>query len=66
MNTRDRIITAIKKFNEQYNNQVNLASEGAILELAELVHDAVLKQNSETYNEQQMYLFTNNDTQEHK
>jgi len=66
MNTRERIIKAIKKFNVQNNNQVNLASEAAVLELAELVHGAVLKQSPETYNEQQLYLFTNNATDEHK
>ena len=70
MNTRDRIIKAIKHFNAMYDNQVNLSSEAAIEGLAELVHNAVLKQmhfdNTGTYNDQQLELFSNNDPLEHK
>lgn len=68
MNTRDRIYQAIVKFNDRYNNQVNLASDAAVEELTKLVYDAVLKigDHTSTYNEQQLYLFKNIDQEEPK
>jgi hypothetical protein len=69
MNTKDRIHQAIVRFNDRYNNQVNLSSEAAIQELTAVIYDAVLKigdYSTGTFNEQQMYLFKNNDKEEPK
>ncbi len=70
MKTRERILLAIKKFNDQYNGQVNLDSEAAQTDLAGYVYDAVLKQldldEPGTFNKQQMELFSYNPPGEHK
>lgn len=68
MNTQDRILTAINKFNDDNDGQVNLGSTYAREDLAELIYNAVMKQMndqtvSETYNTQEMFNFTNKDTQ---
>lgn len=71
MNTKQRITRAIEQFNQDMNGQVNLHSASARDDLAEMIYDAIMKQidfndNEGTYNQQQMYLFTNKEQSEHK
>lgn len=71
MNIKQRITRAIEQFNQDMNNQVNLYSASARDDLAEMIYDAIMKQidfndNEGTYNQQQMYLFTNKEQSEHK
>ena len=66
MDTKQIIKSTIDKFNSRYNNQVNLSSAAAIEELARLIDDAITNPVEGTYNEQQMYLFTNIEQEEHK
>lgn len=63
MNTRDRIKQAIEKYNDDCNGQVNLGSPHARADLVELIYNAVMKQGQDdnTFNQQQLYLFSNND-----
>ena len=71
MNTKQRITRAIEQFNQDMNGQANLHSASARDDLAEMIYDAIMKQidfndNEGTYNQQQMYLFTNKEQSEHK
>ena len=66
MNKKQIIKSTIEKFNSRYNNQVNLSSDAAVEELARLIDDAMTNPVEGTYNEQQMYLFTNIEQEEHK
>lgn len=69
MNTQERIIVAIQRFNDACDGQVNLNSAAAREDLAALVYDAVLKINgfqAGTYNDQQLEIFEKNDADEHK
>lgn len=66
MDTKQIIKSTIDKFNSRYNNQVNLGSAAAVEELARLIDDAITNPVEGTYNEQQMYLFTNIEQEEHK
>lgn len=66
MDTKQIIKSTIDKFNSRYNNQVNLSSDAAVEELARLIDDAITNPVEGTYNEQQMYLFTNIEQEEHK
>ena len=70
MNTFNRIIAAISKYNDKHDGQVNLASPYARADLAELIYDAVMKQNlsgeSYTINNQETFNFSNKDTDEPK
>jgi hypothetical protein len=62
MNTLNRIKHAINKFNVDCNNQANLASPHARADLAEVIYDAILKQEtteSSTVNDQRTFNFTN-------
>ena len=63
-----RIIQAIKHFNAKYDNQVNLSSDAAVEQLAQLIHDTIDNEHSNTgtYNEQQLELFSYNDSMKHK
>ena len=66
MDTKQIIKSTIDKFNSRYNNQVNLSSAAAVEELARLIDDAITNPVEGTYNEQQIYLFTNIEQEEHK
>lgn len=66
MDTKQIIKSTIEKFNSRYSNQVNLSSDAAVEELARLIDDAITNPAQGTYNEQQMYLFTNIEQEEHK
>jgi hypothetical protein len=61
METFDKIKHVIDQFNDNHNGQVNLASDSARGTLARMIHNAlnVDSDRSETYNEQQLYLFSN-------
>jgi hypothetical protein len=67
MTTLDIIYNTINDFNTRYSNQVNLASDSAMQELAKNIHEALsCATTSETYNDQQMYLFESIDQEEPK
>ena len=65
MDTFNRIVTAITKYNDANDGQVNLASPFARADLAELVYNAVMKQNNDepsyTVNKQDTFIFENKD-----
>ena len=67
-NTFNRIKLAIEKYNDACNGQVNLASPFARADLTELIYNAVMKQapNSETFNTQDTFNFTNKTDTKHK
>jgi hypothetical protein len=63
MSILNRIKEAIDKFNVDCNNQSNLSSPYARADLAELIYNAILKQDktgSSTVNDQQTFTFSNN------
>ena len=68
MSTFNRIKQVIDKFNEDCNGQVNLGSPYIRTDLAEAIYNAVMKQSNETetYNQQELKIFSNIDDSEHK
>lgn len=68
MNTHNRILSAIDKFNNDCGGQANLASQHAREDLADAIYNAVMKQtaSSETTNQQQVIIFSNIEDSEHK
>lgn len=66
--TLNRIKTVINKFNDDCAGQANLASPHARTDLAELIYNAVMKQNlpNSTINTQSVFRFSNNTDTEHK
>lgn len=61
MSTFNTIKRVIDQFSASHADQVNLGSPAARADLATLIHNALVEDSaeSETYNEQQMYLFEN-------
>ena len=68
MTTFNRIKHTIDKFNEDCNGQANLGSPYLRADLAEAIYNAVMKQSNETetYNQQELKVFSNIDDSEHK
>ena len=68
MSTLNRIKRTIDKFNEDCNGQANLGSSHLRADLAEAIYNAVMKQSNETetYNQQELKIFSNIDDSEHK
>lgn len=68
MDTFNIIKQVIDKYNESCMQQANLASPAARADLTTLIHNALHQASveTETYNEQQMYLFEVNDQEEPK
>lgn len=66
MNTFNRIIATISKYNDDNHGQVNLGSPHARADLAELIYKAVMKQDeitsSHTINKQDTFIFENNNS----
>ena len=65
MDTFNRIVATITKYNDTHDGQVNLASPFARADLAELIYKAVMKQDndapSHTINRQDTFIFENKD-----
>lgn len=61
MDTLDKIRHVIDQYNDNNSGQVNLGSNCARDTLARLIHDALSVDEIQpgTYNEQQLYLFSN-------
>ena len=61
MDTLDKIRHVIDQYNDNNSGQVNLGSNYARDTLARLIHDALSVDEIQpgTYNEQQLYLFSN-------
>ena len=71
MDTYNRIVAAISKFNTACGGQVNLASPAARADLGELIYNSIrnhleVENTPYTFNNQQLELFKNLDDQEHK
>ena len=68
MSTFNTIKRVIDQFSAAHSDQVNLGSPAARADLTTLIHNALVEGSaeSETYNEQQMYLFENNTEEEPK
>lgn len=65
---KSKIQDTIKRFNASHNDQVNLASGSAQQDLADAIMRELLdcEVEIETYNEDQLELFSNIDPQQHK
>lgn len=63
-----KILAIIKQFNENYNDQVNLSSESAQQDLAEMITSEIQNDTNvlETYNKDQLEFFTNLEQDLHK
>lgn len=68
MSTFNIIKRVIDQYNESCNQQANLGSGAARVDLTTLIHNALSEHtpDTETYNEQQMYLFENLSQEEPK
>lgn len=77
INLTQLIKSTIKEYSDRYSGQVNLGSPYAQADLTELLHDNIMLNqalnvepvddtSSETYNDQQLLLFTNLEDQSNK
>lgn len=77
INLTQLIKSTIKEYSDRYDGQVNLGSPYAQADLTELLHDAIMLNHlldvdspedtsSETYNDQQLLLFSNIKDQSNK
>jgi hypothetical protein len=73
-NLTQLIKSTIKEYSDRHDGQVNLGSPYAQADLTELLYDNIILYNmfdvddttSETYNDQQLLLFTNINDQQNK
>lgn len=68
MDTYNKIVATISKYNNDHDGQVNLGSPHARADLAELIYNTIMKQTNvtSTYNSQSTFKFSNKDDVEHK